>query len=438
MSATLFNSLFRDDRIAQQFADEQFIAYMLAFEVALAQVQSRLGVIPELAGDHIATVVQSFRYDLAAIQAGVEKSSIPTIELVKQVRQAVGDDYGSYVHWGTTSQDVMDTVLVLQLRACITHLEADLHTTIQHLAVLANQHRHTLMAGRTHSQQALPITFGFKVANWIAPLLRHQQRLDELKPRLLMVQLGGAVGTLASLGDDGIAVQEGLAHQLGLGVPLIAWHNQRDTLAEFAGWLSLVTGSLAKMAQDIILMAQSEIGELLESDDPSRGGSSTMPQKRNPVISEIIVASARHNASLLGSMHTAMIHEHERATGNWQLEWITLPQMLHATAVAINKALFLSQHLVVNVKHMQSNVEAAQGMMLAEAVDLALAPHIGRTQSKQLVKTCVAIAIEDDRHLVDVVQEQVKIDINWYELRQESNYLGQADVFIDRILADVN
>lgn len=434
MNATLLNPLFHDDVIAQQFADEQVIVYMLDFEVALAQVQAQLNIIPMEAANRIADVVPDFQPDIEAIRQGMEKSSIPTIALIKQLRATVGTEYGSYVHWGATSQDVMDTALVLQLRACSAYLESTLRDTIHHLAKLADPHRHTPMAGRTHSQQALPITFGFKIANWIAPLLRHLKRLEEIKPRLLVLQFGGAVGTLASLGDKGLDVTEALADTLNLNVPDIAWHNQRDTLAEFASWLSLVTGNLAKMAQDIILLAQSEIAEVLESDDPSRGGSSTMPQKRNPIISEVIIAAARQNANLLASMHNAMIHEQERATGSWQLEWLALPQMLHLTGSALQKALFLSQNLVVNVTQMQANIEASKGLMLAEAIDLALAPIIGRTQAKQLIKEAVEIVLADNRHLVDVIRDQMDVEMDWDRLRQEANYLGQTDGYIDRIL----
>ena len=435
---TLLNSIFYDEFIAQQFSDEQFIAYMLEFEVALAQVQGGLAIIPIQASDRIQTVCEHFQVDGTMLYLSMEKSSIPTIAFIKQLREAIGAEYGSYVHWGTTSQDVIDTALVLQLRHCIKEINNILSSAIRKFAKLADQHRHTIMVGRTHSQQALPITFGFKVANWLSSLIRHQQRLVELKPRLLVLQFGGAVGTLAALGSDGLRVADKLAERLGLGLSDIAWHTQRDNLAEFASWLSLVTGSLAKMAQDIILMAQSEIAEVLESDDPSRGGSSTMPQKHNPVISEIIIACARQNANLLASMHQAMIQEHERATGSWQLEWHTLPQMLHLTMTALKKVQFLSRNLVINVKQMEANVQASNGLMLAEAVDLALAPIIGRTIAKLLVKSSVPIAVAENRHLVDVVRGQVKLDLDWDRLRDERNYLGQSDTFIDQVLANIS
>ncbi len=430
----LLNSIFMDDYVSEVFSDRSFIIHMLNFERALAGIQADLGIIPRVAAERIEAVIEHFQYDTEALYDDMEKSSIPTIALIKQLRDAVGSEYSSYVHWGATSQDVMDTALSLQLWLLTDALAGELNLIINQLGVMAQSHRHTIMPGRTHSQQALPMTFGFKVVNWIAPLLRHQHRLTELIPRLRVLQFGGAIGTLASLGDEGFKVAEQLAVRLSVYLPLTPWHTQRDNLAEFAGWLSLLTGSLAKMAQDIILMAQSEIAEVMESDDLSRGGSSTMPQKRNPIISEIIVACARQNANLLSSMHHAMIQEHERATGSWQLEWATLPQMLHLTMTAVKKARFLSENMVVNVEQMQANVKASKGLMLAEAIDLALAPHIGRSEAKAIIKVSVPIVLADNRHLVDVVREQVDVDIDWESLKDEANYLGQANAFVDRVL----
>lgn len=434
---TLLTSIFRDDDVAQALSDEVFVLQMIRFEGALAEAQGELGVIPQDAAGHIVTILRDFTPDMDALREGMERSSVPTVALMRQLRTALGDAHGSYVHWGATSQDVIDTALILQLRDLMALLAEGLQALIERLAVIADAHRGTVMAGRTHSQQALPITFGYKVAMWIAPLLRHQQRLAELQARMNVLQFGGAVGTLAALGEDGVRVAEGLAQKLGLSVPDTPWHTQRDNLAEFAGWLSLMTGSLAKMAQDIILMAQSEIAEVLESGDPARGGSSTMPQKRNPVISEIIISAARQNASLLATMHGAMLHEHERAAGSWQTEWATLPQMLHLTATALKKALFLSENLQINVGRMQANVAASNGLLLAEALDLALAPHMGRDEAKRVIKACVPIVLEEARHLVDVVRERVAVEVDWDTLRDEKNYLGQTQVFVDRVLANV-
>lgn len=438
----LFSPLFSDAEMTAVFTDEAFVRQMLAVEAALATVEGQLGVIPAAAADQIATAAAQLHVDFAQMRAGIEKAGVPVIELVRQLRAAVGGAAADYVHWGATTQDVMDTAVILQSRAALSLLQSRLDALIPSLAALAERHRHTLMAGRTHAQQALPIPFGLKVAGWCAPLLRHRQRLVQLQPRLLCVQFGGAAGTLAALGEpgtvgQGTAVQAALAQELQLHLPLMPWHTQRDNLAELAGWLSSLTGSLAKMAQDIILLAQSEVGEVRETGDTARGGSSTMPQKRNPIISETIIAAARTNASLLAAVHQAQIQEHERGTHGWQVEWLTLPQMFALSGAALNKAFFLSQHLVVDEARMRANVAAANGLMMAEALTFALAKTIGRVKAKNLVEAACQEAVAQNRHLVDVVQTKTAVLLDWDALKDEAAYFGAADAFIDRVLLEV-
>lgn len=426
--------MFSDPELAALFADDQFIAFMLRVEVALAMVQAKLAIIPADALPQIERAAAGFAVDQARLRSAMDRDGILAIELVRHLREQVGGDAATYVHWGATSQDIMDTALVLQIRAALSRIDALLLRVMRGLVKLADAHRATLMAGRTHAQHALPITFGYKAATWLAPLLRDHDRLREIMPRLLVVQFGGAVGTLASLGGDGVAVQAALAQELGLGVPVMPWHTQRDNLVEFAGWLSLVTGGLAKMAADIILMAQSEIAEVRESGDLARGGSSTMPQKHNPMQSEAIIAAARTNAALLSALHGALIQEHERATGGWQVEWLTLPQMIVLTGGALNRAIFLAENLQVDAERMRANVAASNGLLLAEALDLALAPHMGREAAKKLVRQAAGDAQDTGRHLVDVVRERTDAPVDWAVLRDESMYLGSADDFIDRLL----
>ncbi len=431
----LFSPLFSDSEVAGQFSDAQFVRSMVEVESALATVQGRLGVIPAEAAAQVVDAAARLEVDFERLRTGVEKSGVPVIELVRQLREQVGEPASDYVHWGATSQDIVDSARVLQIRTALGTLGTRLGSVIEHLARLADEHRHTLMPGRTHSQQALPITFGFKVAGWLAPLTRHRERLAEMKPRVLVVQFGGAVGTLAALETAGMEVQEGLAAELGFAVPPLPWHTQRDGMAELAGWLSLVSGSLAKIAQDVILLAQSEVGEMRESDDLSRGGSSSMPQKHNPIVSELILSAARTNASLLASMHQALVQEHERGTHGWQMEWFVLPQMFTLTAAALDKALFLSENLVVDEAQMRANVAASNGLMLAEAVSYALArTSMSRASANQLVKEACQTVMQEGRHLIDVIQEKVDAPVNWADLRDESAYLGSADVFINRVI----
>jgi len=259
-----------------------------------------------------------------------------------------------------------------------------------------------------------------------------------MKPRTLVVQFGGAVGTLAALGESGEQVRIALAEELELNLPPLPWYSQRDNMAELASWLSLVSGSLAKMAQDIILLAQSEVGELRESGDASRGGSSTMPQKNNPIVSELMITAARINASLLSSMHQAQVQEHERGTHGWQMEWLVLPQMFNLTAAALNKALFLTQNLVVDEERMRENVAASNGLMLAEAVSYALAKtSMSKADANNLVKEASQVVKQEGRHLIDVIRERTDAPVNWKALREESAYLGSTDAFIDRVLQAV-
>ena len=436
--APLLASLFGDPALTALFADDQMVRCWLEVEGVLAHVQGELGIIPQPAAQAIRATSKTLSLDHARLREGMRQAGFPIIELVRQLRQAVGQAYGDYVHYGTTTQDIMDTAFVLQSRVALTQVEQQLRRVITNLAELAERHRHTLMAGRTHAQQALPITFGYKVANWLAPLLRHHERLRELRPRLLVVQLGGAVGTLASLGERGLDVQTALAHELQLAVPPMPWHNQRDGMAELANWLSLVSGSLAKMGQDIILLAQSEVAEVQESDDPSRGGSSAMPQKQNPILSEWIIAAARTNASLLSAIHQALIQEHERGTHGWQVEWLTLPQMFSYTGAALGHAAALSQNLQVNTAQMQANIRASNGLMLAEMIAAALAQTMPRTTAKQIVSEACRVAVAENRPLLDVLKAQTQLTLAWDVLPDESGYLGVAEQFIDRVLQEAH
>ncbi len=431
--SAIFAPLFSTPEMAAIFSDEGFIHRWLEVEAALARVEGRLGIIPEEAGKAV-TAAAAGQIDLEQLRGGVEQDGFPIIELVRWLRQRTGAPYADYVHFGATTQDILDTALVLQIRAALEEMAGQLLALIVQLAGLADRYRGTLMAGRTHSQQALPVTFGLKAAGWLAPLLRDRQRLDELKPRLLVVQLGGAAGTLAVFSARGMDIQSALAAELGLGVPLVPWHTQRDNLAELASWLSLVSGSLAKMAQDIILLAQSEVGELRESADPERGSSSAMPQKSNPITSELIVAMARLNAGHLAAMHQALINEHERGTHAWQLEWLALPQMFACTAAALKHALWLSQNIQVDERRMQANLQASNGRLLAEALAKAMAPSMGRAEAKKWVRAAARQAAAENRSLFEVAQARTDLALDWENLQDEANYLGSADAFIDRVI----
>lgn len=433
----IFSSLFSDETVSDIFSDESYIAYLIKVEIALAKVQAELEIIPESAAELIKECGSSLTIDFAKLTITTEKTGVPITALLAQYREkikTIDEEATNYLHWGATTQDIMDTALILQTRDSLSTIETRLKSLIQNLALLTDKHRDTVMAGRTHSQQALSMPFGLKVAGWLAPLVRHLERFEELKPRLFVIQFGGAIGTLSPLKDKGYETQQALAKELSLNVLDMPWHTQRDGLVECANWLSLLTGSLAKMGQDIILMAQSEVAELRESADKSRGGSSTMPQKANPVISEILIAAARKNASLLASMHNAMIHEHERATHSWQLEWLSLPEMISLTTASLNKANFLSTELVVNTDKMAETIAKSNGIMLAESINFALAEHMDKTQAKALIKEAVYEVLATDTHLIDILKMKTDVDIDWDSLRDERLTFGSANIFIDKVL----
>ena len=440
LDSAIFSPLFSDAEISALLTDEAFVSALVEVELALARAQARVGVIPTAAAEQISRV-KAADIDITALTKGTIRSGFPIIALVQQIRRQAGEDAGPYVHWGATTQDIMDTASVLQMRAATELFKPAILKIIRRLSELAQRHRTTVMAGRTHGQQALPITFGLKVVNWIAPMIRHLERMEEISPRLLVIQFSGAAGTLAALGDKGLAVAQALADELNLSVPIMSWHAQRDSLVEFAGWLSLVTGSLGKMAQDVILLAQTEVGEAAESAAEGRGGSSTMPQKSNPITSELMLAAARTNASLLSALHQAQIHEHERATHGWQVEWLTLPEMMMLTGGALKHAFDLAQNLQVDEAAMRANMVRANDVVLAEAAVFALAKAMPRAKAEELVKNACARAMSEARPLIDMVRETVAVPdgtVDWQELADPANYLGEAEKIIDRVLDRAN
>jgi 3-carboxy-cis,cis-muconate cycloisomerase len=433
LDSQLYGASFTDDRVAELFTDVHHVKTMLEVETVLARVQAKLGLIPEVAAVEIERAAQSLEIDFALFRAGIENDGFPVIELVRQLRTKVSSNAADFVHFGATTQDILDTANALRIRDALEIICELLGTVIAKLAQLARAHRSTIMAGRTHTQQALPITFGFKVASWLAPLLRHHERLRELEPRINVVQFGSAVGTLAALGNRGLEVQHALAVELNLNEPLMPWHTQRDNVTELAGWLALVTSSLGKMAQDVLLLAQSEIAEVRESNDANRGGSSTMPQKSNPITSELILTIARMNATLLPALHHANLHEHERGTHGMQLEWLSLAQMIGLTSGALEKSVLLAENMVVNESRMFENVQASHGLMLTESLSFALAQHMPRTEAKKLSADLAHEALETKQNLIELARAKVTAPLDWDSL-QESNYLGSSDAMIDRVL----
>lgn len=350
------------------------------------------------------------------------------------------DGLGEYVHWGATMQDVMDTAVVLQLREALGLIEPALELVIGRLRRLALEHRGTPMAGRTHGQHALPITLGFKLAVVIDELERHRDRLRDLGPRLLVVQFGGAAGTLASLGHDGRAVTEGLARELELGVPAIAWHSSRDGFAELVCVASMVGATCAKLASEVILLQKTEVAEIAEPNTEQSVGSSTMPQKRNPMLSEGIVAAGKLLAQQPSLAVGAMVHQHERDMSAWQAEWKFLPD----TAILLAGALELTRQVVaglsVDPAAMLRNLALTDGLINAEAVMMAIAPAVGRQRAHNVVGAASRRSLDEGRPFLDCLLDQPAVaevlDRAAVEaLLDPTAYLGEAEIAVDRVLA---
>jgi len=439
IDSILFRDAFGTPAMRAVFSDQQMVQRYLDVEVALAKAEAHVGVIPQDAADTIARESRLDRIDFDHMREETDIVGYPILPLVHQMVAMCGDA-GRYVHWGATTQDIMDTAVSLQVRDALDAVAGDVRQLRAILAALAQRYRDTPMAGRTHLQQALPITFGYKVAIWLAMFDRHQQRIDELRPRVAVVQFAGAAGTLASLGDGGLEVQRALAQELQLGVPATTWHVARDGFAEAVNLLALVTGSLGKIALDIMLMASTEFGEVYEPFVKGRGASSTMPQKRNPISSELMLAASKAVRQNAGLMVDAMVQDFERATGPWHAEWIAIPQSFILTAGALHQAKFALGGLIVDEARMSQNLAMSKGLIVAEAVMMGLAPAIGRQQAHDLVYDACRTVNEQGGTLAEALAampaimahvERSTID----RLTDPVNYLGLSSQMVDRALA---
>jgi 3-carboxy-cis,cis-muconate cycloisomerase len=445
LSSTLFGDMFGTAAMRAAFGELAFVARCAEVEAALARAQARVGIVPPDAAAAISASVAALAanpdaLDLARLKHETETVGYPILPLVRQLAEHAGTA-GRWLHWGATTQDIMDTAVVLQIRDGIRLIETDLAAVRRHLAGLARRYRDTPMAGRTHLQHALPITFGYKAAAWLAAFDRHAARLGELRPRVLTVQFGGAAGTLASLGEGeaALASRTELARELGLAEPAITWHVARDGIAETVQFLALLGGSLAKIAFDVMLMSATEFGEAAEPFVAGRGSSSTMPQKRNPISCELILAAAKVLRQHAGLALDAMVSDFERATGPWHVEWIALPESFGYAAGALHQAEFMLGGLIVDPIRMAKNLGMTHGLIVAEAVMMGLAPYTGRTEAHDLVYDACRLAIESDRPLYDVLLETPAVagplgEAKLRALTDPSNYLGAAQAMVDRVL----
>jgi 3-carboxy-cis,cis-muconate cycloisomerase len=445
LSSSLFGDMFGTEAMRAVFGDVAFVRNCVVVEAALARAQAHVGIIPNQAAAAISQAADAIAggreaLDFARLKRENETVGYPILPLVRQLA-ALSGEAGRYVHWGATTQDIMDSAVVLQIRDGLALIEDDLTRLRGHLAALARKYRDTPMAGRTHLQHALPITFGYKAAIWLSSFDRHAERLGELKKRVLLAQFGGAAGTLASLGDSEAALRTvaELARELGLGEPAITWHVARDGIAETVQFLALLGGSLGKIAYDVMLMAATEFAEAAEPFIAGRGSSSTMPQKRNPISCELILAASKALRQHAGLVLDAMVSDFERATGPWHVEWIAVPESFGYAAGALHQAEFMMGGLIVDAGRMAKNLGMTHGLIVAEAVMMGLAPHIGRNEAHDFVYDACRAAIESDRPLYDVLVEMPEVAgplgaDGLKALTDPANYLGAAKAMVDRVL----
>jgi 3-carboxy-cis,cis-muconate cycloisomerase len=440
LDSVIFRDIFSTPEMRQVFSDEGRTAYYLDIEAALARAQARLGVIPEAAAREIERQCRIENIDLARLKQQTERIGYPILGVVQQIVDLCADGLGEWCHWGATTQDITDTAAILQIRAALALVENEMEVIAGVLADLSRRYRDTPMAGRSNLQQAVPLTFGFKMATLLAAMQRHRERLAQLRPRVLVGQFGGAVGTLASLGAAGLEVQAALMDELGLGHPEIAWHTVRDRIGEVACFLGLLTGTLGKISMDVKLLMQTEVAEVYEPFHAARGSSSTMPQKRNPVsclyIHSTVALVRQHVAALL----EAAVADHERSTGPWEIEWISLPEIFLLASGALAQTRLMLSGLEVDPARMRANLDLTRGMIVSEAVMMGLGPHLGRQRAHDLVYDICRKVATSGEPLLDLLAQDAETSrhlsrAELAKLCDPQNYLGLAGEMVDRVLA---
>ena len=427
--------LFSD--VCSVFSDKSLLIYFLKVEVALSKVQGDLGIIPKEASIKIQEVANSGFLDMNTFLSQTAIVGFPIVALTEQLSKASGS-HGKFVHWGATTQDIMDTALMLQLKDTLKLFEYELVKIIEAMLNLTSSYRKTIMVGRSQMQHGLPITFGFKVALWLSPILNHYEQIKKIQNELLYVQFGGAVGTLASLESNGLKIRKSLASELGLIEPKISWHSSREVLIDIMHRVTSLSGTLGKVGKDLSLLSQTEIGEVKEQQIAHRGVSSTMPQKRNPISSQGLVISAKNTSNCMSLIYETLLNDHERGTGIWQLEWIAIPNLIQHASGGIGLANELLEHLQVHPEIMQINFLKTNGFVMSEAVMMALAKKIGKQKAHDLVHEFIEQAQKENKTFKEVIEQNEiasqysKKDIaSWLN---PQNYLGSTQFMIDEII----
>jgi 3-carboxy-cis,cis-muconate cycloisomerase len=444
MSARLIESLATTPALAEVFSDESVLGAMLDFEAALARAEAQVGIIPTNAADAITNSAKPGNFDGPALADAAFRAGTPAIPLVKALTDRVrmtNAEAARFVHWGATSQDVMDSAISLLLKRAEPMLSRDLLLLEKALAALTERHKDTVMLGRTLLQPAPPVTFGLKAAGWLGSVRRGRRRLENGFRVAAVLQFGGASGTLASLGEHGIAVRDALGAELGLETPAAPWHTQRDQLATLICACGVLTGSLGKMARDIVLLMQNEVGEAAEPGGDGRGRSSTMPHKRNPTACSLTLAAAQRVPGLVASFLSAMVQEHERAVGGWQAEWPVVAAVVQSTGVAISSMAEVAEGLLVDTEKMRVNIERTNGLIFAERAMMLLGSKLGRDVAHKILDAAATKSICEGRNLASVLAEipEVNVHLGPTELKQlevSEQYLGSAEAFRKALVAE--
>ena len=431
MMSGAYASLYSDSEMAALFSDSAEMRALLLVEGALALAQGKQGLIPEISGAAIHRAAREVQVDATGLAKEAARDGVAVPAFVAAFRTAMNaPEHAQYIHWGATSQDIIDTALVLRLRRAMEILDERLEKIIADLADAAQSHRDTPIAARTRNQIATPTSLGARITSWAAPLQRHRWRMDQVRARLLMASLSGASGNSATFGDKAREIAQDFAKELGLSVPDLPWHTGRDSLCEFANLLALIAASAAKMAQDLILSAQIDEGI---SAGP-KGASSTMPHKENPTSQEAIVALSRHINSLARNLNEAMIHSQERDGAAWALEWLALPEITVGTAAILRMAAELASDIRVDESKLRATFFKTNGVMMAEAASFALAQHMPLPDARAIVKEACQNAASSGEHLKDILMKQSKYKIDWDTVFDPRNALGDAPSIVDRFV----
>jgi 3-carboxy-cis,cis-muconate cycloisomerase len=439
LDSSVFRDIFTTPAMRQVWSDENRVQKYLDFEAALAKAQAKLGIIPKNAAAEIIKHCDVKEIDFALLKEKTEKVGYPVLPVVQQLIARCKGNLGEWAHWGATTQDITDTATIMQIRESLNLIEKDIDGCADALAKLARKHRDTVMIGRSNLQQAVPITFGYKMATVLGAFERHRERLAQLRKRVEVGEFGGAAGTHSSLGKDGLRVQAALMKELKLGQPDISWHTVRDRIAEVGCFLGLVSGICGKIAYDVKLLMQTEVEEVQEPFHAGRGSSSTMPQKRNPISSVYITAQTAVVKQHVAALLEAMIEDHERSTGQWEIEWIVLPEIFMLTAGALAQTRFVLEGLEVKPDKMKENLGLTKGLVMSEAVMMGLGDRIGRNKAHDLIYDVIREAAKTGRPLLDMLEEDKEIRKHasrreLEKLMDPANYLGVAGPMVDRVL----